>query len=97
MDALALLLAFVVGGAVGVAATVLVTRTIRSHERHTAEQALARLEQGEQRLRDAFQALSAEALRENHRSFLDLAKGTLTELHQGSSHDLETRQRAIEP
>jgi DNA recombination protein RmuC len=96
MDALVALLAFVVGGAVGVGATVLVTRTIRGHERRAAAQALAQLEQGEQRLRDTFQALSAEALRENHRSFLDLAKGSLSELHQGGRHELETRQQAIE-
>jgi len=96
MDAFVALLAFVVGGAVGVGATVLVTRTLLSQERRSAAQTLAQLDQGEQRLRDAFQALSAEALRENHQSFLDLAKGTLSELHQGASHELETRQQAIE-
>jgi predicted DNA-binding protein YlxM (UPF0122 family) len=96
MDAFVVLLAFVAGGALGVGATVLVTSTILGQERRSAAQALAQIEQGEQRLRDAFQALSAEALRENHQSFLALAKGTLGELHQGASHELETRQQAIE-
>jgi DNA recombination protein RmuC len=96
MDAFVVLLAFVAGGALGVGATVLVSRTLLGQERRSAAQALAQIEQGEQRLRDAFQALSAEALRENHQSFLALAKGTLGELHQGANHELETRQQAIE-
>ncbi|MEN8183813.1 MAG: DNA recombination protein RmuC, partial [Myxococcota bacterium] len=96
MDLLVVLLAFLVGGALGVAGALAVSRTLRHQERHAADRALAQVEQSEQRLREAFGALSAEALRQSQRSFLDLAKGTFSELQQGASHDLETRHQAIE-
>jgi len=55
---------------------------------------LARLE--EARLRDAFAALSADALRQNNQSFLDLAHARLGELHQSASSDLDLRRRAVD-
>ena len=45
--------------------------------------------------KEAFRALSAEALRENAESFLQVARGTLDEVRTASSLDLEGRQRAI--
>lgn len=54
---------------------------------------LARAEEG---LREAFQALSAEALHRNSQSFLDLAKTALGEHHQKAAGDLELRQKAID-
>ncbi|MDH3212893.1 MAG: DNA recombination protein RmuC, partial [Myxococcales bacterium] len=47
------------------------------------------------RQRDAFQALAAEALRQNNQSFLDLARTSLGEFQKGATADLEGRQKAI--
>ena len=49
----------------------------------------------ERRLRDAFASLSAEALRQNNQSFLDLAQTKLGDFQQSASFDLEQRQRAV--
>src|SRR5439155_19871472 len=46
-------------------------------ERRAAAEKLALLQQTEVRLREAFDALSAEALRKNNKSFLELAKTSL--------------------
>lgn len=64
-------------------------------ERKTAVERATLLEHAEQRFREAFQALSAEALRSNNQSFLELARTSLTELHQTTRSDLEARQRTI--
>jgi DNA recombination protein RmuC len=49
----------------------------------------------ERRLRDAFASLSAEALRQNNQSFLDLAQTKLGAFQQSAAFDLEKRQRAV--
>jgi len=49
----------------------------------------------ERRLRDAFASLSAEALRHNNQSFLDLAQTKLGSFQQSASFDLDKRQRAV--
>ncbi len=66
-----------------------------SQERSAAGEKIALLEQAEKRLRETFQALSSEALQQNSRSFLDLAKASLGEFHQTARHDVEGRQKAI--
>jgi len=43
----------------------------------------------------AFRALSAEALAENNRAFMDLAKSALTQTQQSARGDLDLRQQAI--
>jgi DNA recombination protein RmuC len=48
------------------------------------------------RLRDTFQALSAEALSLNNKSFLDLARASFSQLQQGATNDLALRQQAID-
>ncbi|MGE5247234.1 MAG: DNA recombination protein RmuC, partial [Verrucomicrobiota bacterium] len=48
------------------------------------------------RLKEAFQALSAEALRSNNESFLSLATATLGTFQEGARGDLERRQQAID-
>ncbi|MBA4422309.1 MAG: DNA recombination protein RmuC, partial [Syntrophus sp. (in: bacteria)] len=68
----------------------------REEERRAAEEKLALLEDARRQLSDAFQALSAEALRCNNQSFLDLAKATLEKYQEGAQNDLTTRQRAID-
>jgi DNA recombination protein RmuC len=65
-------------------------------ERKAAEEKLAILDEARQKLSDAFKALSAEALKSNNQSFLDLAKTTLEKFQEGAKGDLEMRQRAID-
>ena len=48
------------------------------------------------RARDAFAALSAEALRRNNESFLQLAETKLSELHQVAAGELDARRRAVD-
>jgi DNA recombination protein RmuC len=66
------------------------------HERRTAEEKLALLSDATRQLSDAFKALSADALRSNNQSFLELAKATLEKLHSDAKGDLEQRQKAVE-
>ncbi len=53
------------------------------------------LKQAEASLSNAFQALSADALRQNNQSFLDLAETHLKSFQEGARGDLEKRQQAI--
>jgi len=64
-------------------------------ERKAAEEKLALLNEAQQKLSDAFKALSAEALKSNNQSFLELAKVTLEKFQEGAKGDLEKRQQAI--
>jgi DNA recombination protein RmuC len=65
-------------------------------ERRASTEKLELLHQAEAKLRDAFAALSSEALRQNNHSFLELARASLGEFQQTAKHDLEGRQKAIE-
>jgi DNA recombination protein RmuC len=65
-------------------------------EARAAQEKLGLLQANETQLREAFQALSAEALRRNNQSFLELAKASMGEFQQGAVGDLERRQQAIE-
>jgi DNA recombination protein RmuC len=65
-------------------------------ERALAAEKAAALEQSEARLREAFQALSAEALRHNAEAFLTLAETRLSEAGTAARGDLAARQQAIE-
>jgi len=65
-------------------------------ERRGAAEKLALLDAAERKLREAFQSLSAEALRSNNQSFLDLARTALGEFQQTAITDLASRQRAID-
>lgn len=53
------------------------------------------LKQAEASFTTAFEALSAEALRRNNQSFLDLAETHLKSFQEGARGDLEKRQQAI--
>jgi len=65
-------------------------------ERRAAVDKLALLKDAEEKLREAFSALSSDALRQNNQSFLDLAKTSLAEFQQTARMDLDGRQKAIE-
>jgi len=66
-----------------------------AEERKGAAEKLALLEDARTRLADAFHALSADALRKNNQSFLDLARETLGTYQEAARGDLEKRQQAI--
>jgi DNA recombination protein RmuC len=64
-------------------------------ERRSSAEKLAMLMDAQTKLRDAFQALSSEALRQNNQSFLDLARASLGEFQRSAAADLDIRSRAI--
>ncbi|MEO7218042.1 MAG: DNA recombination protein RmuC, partial [Gemmatimonadaceae bacterium] len=64
-------------------------------ERRSNQDKVLVIEQAEDRLREAFQSMGAEALRQNSESFLQLARTSLSEMQQSTSSDLELRQQAI--
>jgi DNA recombination protein RmuC len=64
--------------------------------RSASAEKLAALQEADARLRDAFAALSSEALKRNNESFLALARTSLSEYQRTAAGDLEGRQRAIE-
>ncbi len=66
-----------------------------SKEREMADEKLAVVASAQQRLSETFQALSAEALRKNNASFLDLAKTSMERFQESAKGDLEKRQTAI--
>jgi DNA recombination protein RmuC len=65
-------------------------------ERAVAAEKAAALTQSEARLREAFQAMSAEALRHNTEAFLTLAESRLRQAGTEASGELAARQQAIE-
>ena len=64
-------------------------------ERTGSQEKLALIDKAQTRLADAFNALSAEALRKNNQSFIELAQSTLATFQEGARGDLEKRQQAI--
>jgi DNA recombination protein RmuC len=64
-------------------------------ERKAAEEKLALLNDARAKLADAFNALSAEALKSNNQAFIDLAKAQLGEFQSGAKSELEAREKAV--
>ncbi len=69
--------------------------TLEAERKATAEK-LALVEQTEAKLREAFAALSADALKGNSQSFLELAQATLGKYQEKATGDLEQRKQAVE-
>lgn len=69
-----------------------------THQHFQEKEALLRQthEDAKTQLKDVFDAASAQALERNNRSFLDLAKETLTQFHEKAQGDLKGREKAIE-
>ncbi|HEY7613964.1 MAG TPA: DNA recombination protein RmuC [Gemmatimonadales bacterium] len=87
---------FLLGAALGLAVGALVAWLAG---RIATVRILARLEaerQAEGRVRETFAALSAEALRHNNRSFLELAEARLGEIQRSAASELELRRRAVD-
>jgi len=84
------------GERAGLQAELARTQALLEHERSAAEQRLAAAEAGGQRLREAFDAVSAEALRRNNEQFIALAESRLARASSEARGDLSARQQAIE-
>ena len=65
-------------------------------ERKSIQEKLDILDSARTSLADAFKALSAEALKSNNQSFLELAKATLEKFQIEARGDLKQRQKAVE-
>ena len=65
-------------------------------ECRTSAEKLALIEAKGEDLRNAFKALSLEALRNNNQQFLDLAKTTLEKFQSEARSDLEKKEKAVE-
>jgi len=61
-----------------------------------AAEKIALLQGAETRLREAFSALSSDALKQNNESFLQLARASLAEFQRAATTDLDGRQKAVE-
>ncbi|HKG62019.1 MAG TPA: DNA recombination protein RmuC [Pyrinomonadaceae bacterium] len=72
-----------------------VLQTRLEEERKANQEKLTLINTAESKLADAFKALSADALRNNNQSFLDLAKQNLETFQQNAKGELERRQNAI--
>lgn len=70
--------------------------TTLQHERRAAEEKLALLTDAHTRLAAEFKGLSADALKSNSTTFLELAQETFGRLQQLSAGELEKRQQAID-
>lgn len=64
-------------------------------ERKSNQEKIELLSNAEEKLADAFKALSADALRSNNHSFLQLAKENLQTFQETAKGDLEQRQQAL--
>lgn len=71
------------------------TEARRQSEAKAAEDKLKLLDEAQVKLRDAFGALSAEALSRSSKQFLELAKGEFEKHRQAAAGDLEQRKTAI--
>lgn len=60
------------------------------------EQRLKEFQAIQERFTESFKALSADALRSNNQSFLDLATQSLQKFQEGAKNDLDKRQTAID-
>ena len=78
------------------AARISTLETQLNDERKMTGEKLAVLDEAQKRFSDAFKALSAEALRQNNSSFLELAKTTLEKTQESAKGDLAKRQEAID-
>lgn len=91
--------AFVLGIALGWAASrwpVVRLQAELERERAVHSERVRAYQDVQSALRDSFQALSAEALRSNNQTFLDLAETRLRQARTEAVTDIDARKRAIE-
>jgi DNA recombination protein RmuC len=71
-------------------------QTRLEEERQQSAEKLKLITEAQRAFENSFKSLSADALKSNNQSFLDLAKASLAEFQQGAKGDLEKRQVAID-
>ena len=97
--ALTLTLGLALGAIVGWLATRPAQARLQSElekDRAVCAERLKAYQEAEVRLRDTFQALSADALKTNNQAFLDLAETRLREARTEAASDIDSRKKAIE-
>lgn len=70
--------------------------TVIDQERKNTLEKIELLNDLQKKLGDSFKALSADALKSNTQSFLELATTKLEKFHEGAKGDLQLRQQAID-
>ena len=71
-------------------------QTRLEEERQQSAEKLKLITEAQRAFENSFKSLSADALKSNNQSFLDLARASLAEFQQGAKGDLEKRQIAID-
>jgi DNA recombination protein RmuC len=71
-------------------------QTRLEEERQQSAEKLKLITEAQRAFENSFKSLSADALKSNNQSFLDLARASLAEFQQGAKGDLERRQIAID-
>jgi DNA recombination protein RmuC len=66
------------------------------HERRAAEEKIATLQDAQRQLSETFKALSADALRSNNQTFLELARSTLEKSQKEGEAAIELRRQAVD-
>jgi DNA recombination protein RmuC len=64
-------------------------------EEKTVQEKIDLLKQAEQQFKDAFKSLSASALSESNKSFLELAKTSLEKFYDGAKADISVKEKSI--
>lgn len=67
-----------------------------THQQQSTREQHQLLHIAQQQLMDAFKALSADALRQNNQSFMELAQATLAQFQHQAQGDLSQRQQSID-
>ncbi len=70
--------------------------TALAEERKRLEEQRTLLAEAQEKLKDAFNSLAAQALNRNNQSFLDLARSTLEKFQTEAKSDLHAREKAVE-
>ncbi len=103
IEFLAIVITLILGLAIGVMVGWLASRPAQAALRTELEkdravhaERLKAYDEAEGKLRDAFQALSADALKTNNQAFLDLAETRLRQARTEATSDIDARKKAIE-
>ena len=103
IDPVTLAITLTIGLTVGVAIGWLVSRPAQTRlqselekDRAVHAERLMAYQDAEAKLRDAFQALSADALKTNNEAFLSLAETRMREARTAAAGDIDARKKAIE-
>ena len=103
IDPLTAVILLIVGIAIGIGAGWLAARPAQTHLRSELDkqqavhaERLKAFQEAETKSRDAFQALSADALQRNNEAFLALAETRLQQARTEAAGDIDARRKAIE-